>query len=318
MTFVDPILAALLPIVVVVFLGWLAGVRAIVPQDGSRVLAAFVVKFALPIALFLAVAREKPQDILDLPYALALVAGLVGTYAVSYAAGRFGPKHEAGAGAMRALTCSFPNMAYCGPPVLLAAVGPSALLSVVIGNLVTSLLLVPTTLVLLERHHLAGGRMQEHEVQGLWRPVTEALSKPLVFLPLIGVAFALIGVRLPQVVVDAGDQIGRAAGGAALFTLGLILSGIRITLKRDIVFNVLLQNIVQPVLILAAGYGLGLRGDLLRAVFLIGVLPSATENAMLALANDTYRDKAAATVAASTMFALATISAGIVIARLLP
>ena len=108
---------------------------------------------------------------------------------------------------------------------------------------------------------------------------------------------------------------GAAAGGTALFTLGLILSGMKFRLDREIALNVFVQNLVQPALILAVGFAVGLRGDPLKAVFLIGVLPSASENAMLALANDTYREKAAASVMASTAFAIPTISGGIAIAE---
>ncbi|MEX5486631.1 hypothetical protein IC611_17520 [Proteus mirabilis] len=38
---------------------------------------------------------------------------------------------------MQALSVSFPDMAYCGPPVLLATVGSSGLIAMVVGNLIS-------------------------------------------------------------------------------------------------------------------------------------------------------------------------------------
>ncbi len=76
--------------------------------------------------------------------------------------------------------------------------------------------------------------------------------------------------------MSATDEIGRAAGGVALFTLGLILSGIRPSLDRDIVLNLGLKNLLQPLVMLAVGVAVGLQGELLQQVFLLGVLPAAT------------------------------------------
>ena len=49
---------------------------------------------------------------------------------------------------MQALNSAFPNMAFMGVPVLTAVIGASAFLSVVIGNLISSVVLLPLTLTL--------------------------------------------------------------------------------------------------------------------------------------------------------------------------
>jgi malonate transporter and related proteins len=54
---ISTILSALLPIVFVAFLGWLAGRMRLVQPDGSTALSTFVVRFALPLSLFLAGSR---------------------------------------------------------------------------------------------------------------------------------------------------------------------------------------------------------------------------------------------------------------------
>jgi len=54
------------------------------------------------------------------------------------------------ASSLQALNSAFPNMAFMGVPVLTAVIGTSAVLSVVIGNLISSFVLLPLTLTLLE------------------------------------------------------------------------------------------------------------------------------------------------------------------------
>ena len=306
MTLFLTILSALAPIIFVTALGWFAGARGIFKPEATGVIAAFVVKFALPLSLFVAAARAKPSDILNLPYVGALFVGMVGCFALTALLGRLVFKHTDGEAGLQGLAASFPNMAYCGPPVLGAVVGPSGILAVVIGNLILALVMMPTTLVLLSHGKGSGG--------GILSSLRDAVSQPLVFLPVAGVVLALTGIPLPPLAVSAIDEIGNAAGGAALFTLGLILSRIRFSLDADILVNLGIKTFLQPVLLLGAGLLFGLQGNLLKEVFLLGVLPAATAVPTLALANQTYAEDSAATVLASTVLSILTISAGIVIA----
>nr|WP_187980037.1 AEC family transporter [Pseudomonas psychrotolerans] len=205
---------------------------------------------------------------------------------------------------MRGITVAFPNMAYCGPPVLTAAIGPSAVLAVIVGNLIFTLVVIPLSLLL-----LSGG--------GARQALGKALRQPLVILPLLGLLCALLGIRLPQLLVTATDEIGRAAGGVALFTLGLILSGIQPRLDRDIGLNVALKNLLQPLVMLGVGLAVGLQGGLLQQVFLLGVLPAATAAPTLAMAHGVYTEDAARSVLFSTLVAIPGIALGIALTTLL-
>ncbi len=49
---------------------------------------------------------------------------------------------------MKALVCAYPDMAYFGAPILAAMFGPSGFLAVLVGNLVTSIVMLPLTIVL--------------------------------------------------------------------------------------------------------------------------------------------------------------------------
>lgn len=117
------IFSAMLPIVFVAFLGWLAVRMELFGPNSITTLSTFVVRFALPLALFLAAARAKPSDLTDAAYIASLAAGLIGTYVLGILLGRFVFGHDMRTSALEGLACSFPNMAYCGPPVLIAAVG---------------------------------------------------------------------------------------------------------------------------------------------------------------------------------------------------
>lgn len=314
---VTVILSGLLPILFVAFLGWLAGRMGFFGPRATTTLSTFVVSFALPLALFLAAARTKPADLTNAAYAASLAAGLVGTYVLGIAAGRLLFRHDTASSMLQGLSCSFPNMAYCGPPVLTAAVGAQGLLAVIVGNLIVTVIIVPFTMVMLQLSAPARGSEGESEMQLVEHSLLAAVKQPLVWLPVLGAVLAIAGLPLPDLVGNAVQQIGEAAGGVALFTLGLMLAQNPVRLGRDVVVNLAIKNLVQPAIILAAALALRLDSTLTKEVFLIGVMPSATAASVLAQRFGVYTQEAAATTAASTFFAILTISGGLAIAATL-
>ena len=313
------IASALLPILFVVGLGWLAARMTIVPSGAAGHFATFVVTFALPLSLFLAAANAKPSDLADWRFVLALALGIAGTFVVGALLSRFVFRHDLRAASIQGQSCSFPNMAYCGPPVLGAVVGPTGLLAVLVGNLITSLVTIPATLVMLKAgQDPADGKTPPSLARLIGTSLIGAVKAPLVFMPVLGVVLAFAGFRLPQLAVSIANEIGSAAGGVALFTLGLMLEGMNLQLDREVLANVAVKNLVQPAVFLAAALLLGLHGPLAKEVFLIGVLPSATLVPALAHSNQAYETPASLTAMASTLFAIATIAAGVAAAGSLP
>jgi malonate transporter and related proteins len=122
---------------------------------------------------------------------------------------------------------------------------------VLVGNPVTSIFMVPTTLVLLEvstsnnKAKGNGGTAQLILVKFL-----SAVKQPVVWLPVIGFILALCGLKLPGVLDSSFDLIGQAAAGVALFALGLMLYGQKFKLDIQIGTNVFPKNIgqvIQPI-----------------------------------------------------------------------
>ena len=312
------LLSALAPIIFVTFLGWLAGRLGLMRHEDRGVLGLFVVRFALPQALFLSATKATVAQLTDIAYLVSLAGGLVGIYLVVFLVARLTFKQDLTTAALRALTCSFPNMAYCGPPVLLAAIGQEALLAVLVGNLISSFVLVPATIVLA---HLGQEPTEGEEKQNflplLGSSLLGAVRQPLVWLPLAGILVALSGLGVPAVIEASVHQIGQAAGGVALFMLGLMLYGQPVRVDRAVLTNVALKNFAQPAIVFVCASLLGMSGAPAQQIVLLCVLPSATENAVLA---QRYRDseqETSTTIAVSTLMAVVSISLGIVFARLL-
>ena len=128
---------------------------------------------------------------------------------------------------------------------------------------------------------------------------------------------AIFGVKLPEILQNSVNEIGKTSGGVALFFLGLLISGLKLKVNTEIVFNVIIKNVVQGALILGTGFALGLETELLKAVFLIGVLSTATAVPALAITNKAYADMATGTVLLSTLCSLLSIIGGITIVEMM-
>ncbi|HEY0802841.1 MAG TPA: AEC family transporter [Steroidobacteraceae bacterium] len=308
------ILSALLPVVFVVALGVLAAHFGIVQKSAAPLFAAFVVGFALPLALFEGVLNVSASAIKSVPFLIAIAAGLMAIYVVALIISQAIFHHSLSESAIQAITCAFPSMAYSGPPVLEAVVGPEGVPVVVVGNLVTSLIMIPVTLMLVEVGQ-GDANAKGNTTSLAARSLANAIKQPVVWLPIAGAALALGGVHLPRVLYLSFDLIGKSAAGVALFALGLILYGQPLRLNREVAFNALVKNVGQPAAFLGLALLLGIHGTSAKELFLTGAIPTATAASALALRYHIYSDEAAASTLLSTAGSVVTISLAIFMAE---
>lgn len=298
------ILSAMGPIIVGLLVGFICGKKKYFSQDTEKAFADFVVKIALPAALFVSAATVSPSILLNVDYFLSLAAGLILTFIIGLVIAKVIFKHNRRDGTVQALTMSFPDMAYCGPPVLLATVGSTGLIAMVMGNLIYTVIILPVAMML-----LGEGQKNQSIGQTVWKSVYQ----PLVILPILGAIISISGIKLPSVFYNSVDELGKCAGGVALFFLGLMISHIKLKINFEMICNIFIKNILQAVIILAVALGLGLEGGLLKSAFIIGILPTATAVPALAMSYKAYEEDAAATVFLSTLCSLITIVLGIIV-----
>jgi len=273
------ILQALVPVVFVAGLGWLVGRLGVLDPQRIRSITTFVVTVALPAALFVGVFSFSPSQLENGRYLLSLAVALVGTWAIGFALARFVFRSTSPSAGMLALNASFPDLAYFGLPVLAAVIGAQGLLPVIVGNLVISVLMVPITILLL-------GNIDSTKHESLFANLKTTVTKPLVWAPVLGAVLVLFGVKLPPLAEASVKLIGSAAGGTALFALGVMLSGLTPRLDKTAISVLLLKNFVQPALALMLALAFHFSGVLSKGVVLAAACPCATASAMLA---STYR-----------------------------
>ena len=263
---------ALVPIFAGLLLGYLAGMWRVMDNQNVQSLITFVMSFAIPCSLFLAVASTPLRD-LRLQVTPALVLAIV--YIVSYAISFFwvGAQHQMNASdsAVLALTLGFPNSAAVGLPLLSSVFGPRATVTVAVSLAIGAITVSPITLMILEAAR--GGTRGGLGWSSLLPPLWHSIKKPIVWAPVLGLVFSCTGLILPSFATRSLAVLGSAADGAALVLTGLVVSAQMFQIRSSTLFAVLLKNAVQPAMAFAVAWSMSLPIEQLRYVTLISAMP---------------------------------------------
>ncbi|MFL0711400.1 MAG: AEC family transporter [Microcella pacifica] len=169
-----------------------------------------------------------------------------------------------------ALASGYVNANNIGLPVAAYVIGDPTLVAPVI--LLQLVVFAPIALTILDV--TTSGRLS------IGRVLTQPVRNPLIIASVLGLVVALIGVDLPDPVVEPFGLLGAAAVPTVLFVFGLSLHGRRIlepgSGRRDVLLAVILKSIVMP--LVAWGVGalvFGLEGVALFTVVVLAALPTA-------------------------------------------
>ena len=263
---------ALIPIFAGLLLGYAAGLRKVVDNKDVKSLITFVMSFALPCSLFVTIART-PHHLLWGQSKVAAVLTIVylAVFALTHFASQHLGKDTAANSTVLALTLGFPNAAAVGLPLLLAAYGNEAAVSVAVSIAIGSITISPITLAILESSTTEGKALSTAARirNSAWR----AVRKPVVWAPVLGVLAVAIDFDMPIYVERSLAILGSATAGTALFLTGLVVSAQRFRLNWGVCWSVVAKNFFQPALCLAVARLLSLPLDETRFVVLICAIP---------------------------------------------
>jgi len=303
------ILSALVPVAVVVLLGYLAGRSKLVNQDGAKSLSTVVVNFALPCALFVAIFGFSPSQFENIPYVVTLLVSITLPFFAAFFLSLLVWKKPTGEAALFGSNSGFPDMAYFGLPVVLTVIGQQGMLPIIVGNIVTSIIVIPVVMAMLHKGQASGSQSNVLSI------VLSTLKQPVVWAPLTGLVLVLLGVKLPELATGSLKLLGNISGGLALFTLGVLLSFLTPKIDKPVVLVVFIKNLVMPALAVALALVFKLDGDLAKGIVIIAACPAATMGAMLSSQFNVAQDKIPAQILASNVAAILTMAMWIFVAE---
>jgi malonate transporter and related proteins len=303
---------SLVPIFVGLLLGYAAGLSKIVDNKDVSGLVTFLMTFALPCSLFVTIART-PLELLrgQAKAAIVLAIVYVVVYALAYFVSRTLGKDNDANSAVSALTVAFPNSAAVGFPLLLAAYGNQASVTVSIAIAVGAVTVTPVTLAVLENATSTDTALSHtaHIRIALWK----ACKKPVFWAPLLGVFAALLEFHMPTYLDSSLNILGDATEGTALFVTGLIVSAQRFGVSWGVGWAVLGKNVIQPALCLAIALLLGMPMEQTRWVVLLCAIPCGFFGILFGEPLNATPEVASSSLIACTVLAIFTLPGWIVL-----
>jgi malonate transporter len=286
------ILGALLPVIVTLALGMLAGWRRDEDTKAAEALNRMVLVYALPLALFAGTITVSRQELVNQwPLLLALLAGTVLPFLLAFLVDRYLVGRTMQAAALQAMAFGFPAIAFTGIPILTPLIGGKATIVVDVAGLTGNIVILPVTLVLLSyaeekaRSGSAkpcGGGQQQATVAALaTMSLRHAIAQPVVLAPLFAIAFVFTNIHLPNVVTGSFKLLGSTVGGISLFASGIILQSQSPRFSLSASISTLARLLVIPVLAYLALTAIGQSGDLRKMTVLALGLAAAPMQVIL-------------------------------------
>lgn len=286
------------PVVIVAGVGFLVGRR--LPIDLATVtklgLMVLTPALALHTLLTTEVSGRVGGLLLGAFVVVTVVAAALGWLATWGAPGR--------ARRSAAVAVAVGNNGNMGLPVALFALGRAGLdqaVLILLASVVVSFVLAP----LLYGAH-----------EGPAAALRGMLRLPALWAVAVGLLVRLTGVPVPIGVSRSIALLAQATVPVILLTLGIQLSRSgRVRLTRPVVTASLLRVAVLPMVALAVGYAVGLRGVPLQSLTLAAAMPTAVNAYLLATEYDGDVDLVAHTVTVSTLLSFGSAA---VVTALLP
>lgn len=296
---IDILIKDILPIFVIMFLGFMAGKKKVFKTEDSKVLNKLVLTYALPAALFVSIVKADSAMLFDdLKLTVVSLVVITGMFLWAYYSCYKFFKHSKSEAAVCALISGSPTIGFLGFAILEPIYGSTATTGLVVAivSIVVNAVNIPIGLALLNN-----GRGDDTNGVKKTNPVVDALKEPVCWAPILAVILVLLDIKFPAILDPNFELIAKANSGVAVFAAGLTLSGMKFQLDKEVVYNTIQKLILMPAVLLIVGLLFHMESDKLQMMVLAGALPPAFSGIIIGNQNQLYERTGTSSLAFSIL-----------------
>ncbi len=299
------ILYAIVPVLVIMLLGYCSGKAGAFSGADARVLNKVVLNYALPAALFISIIKANRQMLsVDVKLTVISFTVLIACFFLVYCVSRVLYKNTGAESAISALISGSPTVGFLGFAVLEPIFGTSASVALVIAivSIEVNAIGIPIGLTLLK-----GGKAAQAATENggkkpnSWLPVLNAIKEPVAWAPILAVVLVLCGVKWPSVLDPSFNLIAGANASVAVFAAGVTLSSVKISINGQAVMGSFLKLVVMPLALLVTGLLFHMDPTNLKMLVVCGSLPPAFSGIIIASRYNCYVSTGTSSLALSTI-----------------
>ncbi len=295
----------IVPILFLLVLGYLCVRLQLLSKDQAGTVGTFVVKIALPALLFQSLASKDLHEIWYPSYFFVYASASLLIYGAAFYTVLRCFKNTFSQSAVLALGAGMSNTGMIGTAVLTLLMGASAMTYITPVLIIESVLTIPMVLILAE----AGAQKNVQIGVIIQNTLGMLLKNPLFSSVLLGLAFAVFKIPVPDILMQVFTMLGHTASPLALFAIGGGIFGMSLKyLNLQSLFLVVCSNIMMPLLVFLGLYYLtDVSREMRVAGTLIASLPMPTIFGILGPAYG-LNDKTLTPLLISTIFGFAVTS----------
>jgi malonate transporter len=310
----SPVFSALLPVVLLIAAGYLAGNRRWVGAHAIKDLSNLIFLLLAPALLFRSMSTVHFEQLSFTPVAAYFIgAGIIFVGMLAW----LGLNRRA---AVLAIASTFSNTVIIGVALVDLAYGPAGL--VVLLTLVSlhSLILITSATVLIElmvarEHAVSNNAPPRHMLRTVGRALRNSILHPVPLPIIAGLLYAQTGWGLPTVLDKPLMLLGQAFSPVALVLVGITLALTPVgTHLRGAFAMAVVKNVVHPLLVVGTGWLLGVRGLPLTVMVVAAAMPIGANAFLFSQRYKVAEELVTASVVVSTVLALLTLSAAMALA----
>ena len=312
-------LTDLVPIFVIMILGYVSGKKGEFNAANARSLNQFVLNYALPAGLFVSIVKaDRAMLFSDIRLSLVSLGVIVGCYFWSYFSCLKFFKHSKAEASIAGLVGGAPTIGYLGFAVLEPIYGTSATVGLVVAvvAIVVNAVTIPLALCLLNPGRQSAAAAGNPPVKPS-NALLNALKEPVCWSPILAVLIVLTGFRFPGSLDPVFNLIANANAGVAVFAAGITLSTNKFEFNAEVLYNSFVKLIFMPAAMLAIGLLTGMNGEKLQMLVLCGALPPGFSGIIIGSRFQTYVQTGTSSLAVSTFLFMATAPLWIWLSRLI-
>ena len=312
-------LTDLVPIFVIMILGYVSGKKGEFNAANVRSLNQFVLNYALPAGLFVSIVKaDRAMLFSDIRLSLVSLGVIVGCYFWSYFSCLKFFKHSKAEASIAGLVGGAPTIGYLGFAVLEPIYGTSATVGLVVAvvAIVVNAVTIPLALCLLNPGRQSAAAAGNPPVKPS-NALLNALKEPVCWSPILAVLIVLTGFRFPGSLDPVFNLIANANAGVAVFAAGITLSTNKFEFNAEVLYNSFVKLIFMPAAMLAIGLLTGMNGEKLQMLVLCGALPPVFSGIIIGSRFQTYVQTGTSSLAVSTFLFMATAPLWIWLSRLI-
>lgn len=291
------------PIFALIGIGYFFARKRWVTDEGLKALSGFAFGLGIPALLFSNATTPHPSGGAIAP---AFFAGCLAIYALAVLLSRWLLKAKLAESGVFALNASFGNIGMIGVPLIQAAYGHQGLSQLLSIMALHSLILLPLTMLLGELSMGARASI----LPMLRNMALSMLRNPIVMAVFLGAVVYYAQIPVPLAARRLLDMLGHAGPPVALFCLGCTLMGF--DARREWPGALLcagLKLALMPALIWASGAWFGLSPLAMAVAVMTAALPTGANAFFLARRYAAGAERAGATILLSTLIAMASLAA---------